>query len=114
MEPDRRAARAAVIKKRDGTLLEVGVALEIGDVEHARFRGSLGRVFCGRYGCCQIRIGQRLAIRAQLRVLRIGRANGNGSRNRVVQDVLAAGIEGALGGHFQSGFFGGLFRGLLC
>ena len=94
MEPDRRAARAAVVEERDRTRFRLLALLEIRHIEHpCRRRSVLGLLHEGGVG-----VGKRLAVRANLRVLLVGRADGDRSRDRLVGNMLTAGVHRSLSG----------------
>jgi hypothetical protein len=84
----------------DWGILRLGVLLEVGDVKHAR---DGRRVFLFLRGVDrQLAAGLRLAVGPKLLVVGVGSAHCDGSNGGRVGDVLAAGVNGALGG----GIFG--------
>jgi hypothetical protein len=113
VQPERGAARAAVIAKCDRALFGFRVLFEIRHVKHARHRRRLSRIL-GR-GERELRSRLRLAVGPELRVLRIGRAHRDDAGDGVVLNVLPAHIDRALRGYVGlgraiGGFFGGLVR----
>ena len=90
------------------------VLFEIGHVKHASDRGRV----LGFLGLIEeeLAAGLGLAIQAQLRILRIGGAHGEGAGNGGVGNVLAGGVDRALGNdfggrHLLGGLVGGFVGG---
>jgi len=116
VQPDRRAARPAVVEEHYGALFGLSVLLEVCDVKHACNGSRVFRLLGAVEG--ELAAGLRLAVQPQLRILRVGRAYNQRPRDGSIGDLLAAHIDRTLGGDvgrrsLLGGFFAALVRCLV-